>query len=127
MKAFKTLLVTLSVTAAIAAPASSAARPDDQPGPRGPGAVEQAQPSTRPDDRAVHGAGAVATAARVDLRSPDTLDATDAGAVGTVTASTDVFDWNDALIGGLAGIGTALLATGCCLVLMSRRSSGRYA
>jgi hypothetical protein len=134
MTARKTLLVTAALAAAFATPAAYAGGPDDQAGTRGPGAIEQAQSSTLPDDRAVHGAGAAAiesgsgVVGRTDLRSPDTIDI--ASRSGTVTATTTAgsgFDWNDALIGGLAGIGTALLATGCFLVLMSRRNTSRYA
>jgi hypothetical protein len=94
------------VTASAVAAAST--RPDDRAGMRGPGAIDSAPLSQHPDNRA-------------EARGP--------GAITTITAPSAAsgFDWNDAFIGGLAGIGTALLATGCCLLLVSRRSTSRFA
>ena len=153
MKARRTLLTTMALAAAIATPVAYAGGPDDQAGPRGPGAIaaQQSQAPTRPDDRAVRGTGVTASAVaaastrpddRAGMRGPGAIDsaplsqhpdnraeARGPGAITTVTApsASSGFDWNDAFIGGLAGIGTALLATGCCLLLVSRRSTSRFA
>jgi hypothetical protein len=153
MKARTTLLMTMALAAAIATPVAYAGGPDDRAGARGPGgiAAQQLQAPIRPDDRAVRGTGGIGSAEaaavsrpddRSGMRGPGAIDsvqlsqhpdnraeARGPGAITTVTApsASSGFDWNDALIGGLAGVGTALLATGCCFLLVSRRNTSRFA
>jgi hypothetical protein len=89
----------------------AAVRPDDRGGIRGPGAYTSADPSaaSHPDNRAEpRGPGALATTVVVESTSSG-------------------FDWRDALIGGLGGMGTALLLTGCLFLLMSQRNKTRMA
>ncbi|MGI9112043.1 MAG: hypothetical protein ACR2GT_07595 [Gaiellaceae bacterium] len=92
-------------------PQTAAARPDDRGGMRGPGAYRSADLSaaSHPDNRAEpRGAGAFTTAVLVESTSSG-------------------FDWRDALIGGLGGMGTALLLAGCLFLLMSQRNKTRMA
>jgi hypothetical protein len=153
---FRTRLIGMIVlAAAIGAPVAQAQSPDDRPGTRGPGGIAalQAQGPHHPDNRGeARGPGSVGQPAvssavrpddRVGLRGPGSFDSTlpaaathpDNRAVrGTGTVTTIVaqptaagFDWNDALIGGLGGVGTALLLTGCLFLLMSQRNKARVA
>jgi hypothetical protein len=84
-------------------------RPDDRAGARG--AFEGAAGSAvviRPDDRAgAHGPGTPPRAVLV--------------------RSSDGFDWQDAFVGGLGGVGTALLLTGLLFLVASRRTRTRIA
>jgi hypothetical protein len=88
---------------------SSAVRPDDRAGMRG--AFEGTAGSAvvvRPDDRAgVHGPGT----------PPPT----------SLVRSSDGFDWQDAFIGGLGGVGIALLLAGLLFLAASRRTRTRIA
>jgi hypothetical protein len=92
--------------------------------------------SVRPDDRAgLHGAGtygsqleqeaARATAVRPDnragIRGAGELVSSDAQAVATS------FDWQDAFVGGVGGVGITLLLIGLLFVVSSRRSRRRVA
>jgi hypothetical protein len=147
------ILGTVVLAAAIATPVALGG-PDDRADIRGPGAIsaQQAQIATRPDDRdGLRGPGAVVTAQattalhpddRAGARGPGAIDgmpsslhpdnrgeARGPGALTTVVAqpSSSGFDWNDALIGGLAGVATALLFTGCCFMLVGRRNTKRFA
>jgi hypothetical protein len=92
---------------------STATRPDDRAGARGPGAIEQphtVSTSTRPDDRAgTRGPGAI--------EQPTIV----------VTQSSTGFDWGDAFVGALGGIGTALLLTGALFLLLGQRTRTRIA
>ena len=88
-----------------------AVRPDDRGGPRGPGAytTQDFSAASHPDNRAeARGPGAFTTTVVVESTSTG-------------------FDWRDALIGGLGGLGTALLLTGCLFLLMSQRNKTRMA
>jgi hypothetical protein len=88
---------------------SSYVRPDDRAGPRGAfeGTVGTAV-VVRPDDRAgVHGPGT----------PPPT----------SLVRSSDGFDWQDAFVGGLGGVGIALLLTGLLFLVASRRTRTRIA
>jgi len=90
---------------------AAAVRPDDQGGMRGPGAYRSADLSaaSHPDNRAEpRGAGVFTTAVVVESTS-------------------SAFDWRDALIGVLGGLGTALLLAGCLFLLMSQRNKTRLA
>jgi len=87
--------------------ASSGVRPDDRAGLRGVGDVVVSV--SRPDDRAgVRGPGSVPVRA-------------------AVAATTDRFDWVDALVGGAGGIATALLVMGGALLLLTQRNKTRTA
>jgi hypothetical protein len=109
--------------------------PDNRSGARGPGAFApqpQATIAVRPDDRGgVRGPGAYQSADLSATSHPDNR----AGARGpgaftrtvVVEATSTGFDWRDALIGGLGGVGTALLLTGCLFLLMSQRNKTRMA
>jgi len=80
-------------------------------GMRGPGAYRSADLSaaSHPDNRAEpRGAGVFTTAVVVESTS-------------------SAFDWRDALIGVLGGLGTALLLAGCLFLLMSQRNKTRLA
>lgn len=150
------LIGTLVLAAAIAAPVAQAQSPDDRAGLRGPGgiAAQQAQSSSHPDNRVeARGPGAVdaakvSTAIRPDdqagMRGPGSFGSTQQptsshpdnragmrgpGAVTTVVSRPTAtgFDWNDALIGGIGGMGMALLLTGCFFLLMSQRNRARVA
>jgi hypothetical protein len=131
MKVRTKLIGTLVLALGIAAPAAHAERPDDRAGLRGPGAIEAVQTtvSQHPDNRAgLRGPGAAA--APSSSSHPDNrADARGPGAFTTLIArpSSDGFDWGDALIGGLGGVGTALLLTGCFFLLMGQRSRARVA
>jgi uncharacterized iron-regulated membrane protein len=106
-----TALITIVVVAALLSPSALAIRPDDRPGTRGPGALVAQQataPAPRPDDRA-------------GIRGPGTL-------VSEVAQPASAgFDWGDALIGGVGGVGIALLLTGSVFIVASRRSRARIA
>jgi len=150
------LIGTLVLAAAIAAPVAEAQSPDDRAGLRGPGGIAalQAQSSSHPDNRAeARGPGAVDAPAassavrpddRAGMRGPGSVEGTQRPAAathpdnravrgpGTVTTvvsqpSASGFQWDDALIGGLGGVGTALLLTGCFFLLMSQRNKARVA
>jgi hypothetical protein len=124
MKARNTLIGTLVVVIAVLIPATAAAkpiidrtnyqpqqvRPDDRAGTRG--AFEGTAGSTivvvRPDDRAgIHGPGT----------PPPT----------SLVRSSDGFDWHDAFVGGLGGLGIALLLAGLLFLAASRRTRTRLA
>ena len=111
-------------------------RPDDRPGPRGPGALastDAAQRATRPDDRAgARGPGAVASAgaAQRATRPDDRAGARGPGAIspGTstiVVRSANTFDWGDAAIGVVSGMGFALLLGGLAVLTVVTRTKTR--
>ena len=91
---------------------SSVVRPDDRAGPRGPGAFAStyaAQPAMRPDDKAgTRGPGAV---------SP--------GTATIVVRSANTFDWGDAAIGVVSGMGFALLLVGVAVLTAVTRTKTR--
>jgi len=101
--------VTGAVTAAIT---SNAVRPDDRAGARGPGAYSPAVQTTgagsHPDNRA-------------ESRGPGSIDSV------VVVSSSTGFDWGDAMIGSLGGLGAALLLTGGFFLLASQRNKTRLA
>ncbi len=115
---------------------SSVVRPDDRAGPRGPGALvstDAAQRATRPDDRAgARGPGAVASAgaAQRATRPDDRAGARGPGAIspGTssiVVRSANTFDWGDAAIGVVSGMGFALLLGGLAVLTVVTRTKTR--
>jgi hypothetical protein len=152
----RTVLVPLLVlVAASLAPPALAGRPDDRAGARDPGAIGgQLSSSVRPDGRAgaraagVYEAAELATAVRPDDRGgargpgtvgslqlslparPDDRDGVRGpGALTTVVVqpASTAFDWGDALIGSLGGIGMALMLTGVLFLVMGRRRKARIA
>ena len=155
MKARKNLIATVVLGAALFVPVAQAQSPDDQAGPRGPGGIAALQAQTgasnHPDNRALRGAGIVVAtntnaAVRPDDRAgargpgaypegrplhPDNrADARGPGAIDTVVVQkTDSsgFDWGDAMIGSLGGLGFALLLTGGFFLLASQRTKTRVA
>jgi hypothetical protein len=115
---------------------SSVVRPDDRAGARGPGALasaDAAQRATRPDDRAgARGPGAVASAGATQpaTRPDDRAGARGPGAVspGTstiVVRSVNTFDWGDAAIGVVSGMGFALLLAGLAVLTVVTRTKTR--
>ena len=79
----------------------------------------------RPDDRAMHGPGAIAVAVtqrdnvvRPDDRADRRLTSV---AVAAQPAATEGFDWADAGVGALATFGLVLLAGGVGAVALRRR------
>ena len=147
------LIGTIVVGAALLAPVAQGSV-DDRAGVRGPGGIAalQSAAANHPDNRTVRGAGGIAALqtpaashpdSRVDARGPgavgspgnvaafhpDNRAVRGPGAVSTVVVqpSSTGFDWGDALIGGIGGLGAALLLTGCLFLLMSQRSKTRLA
>jgi hypothetical protein len=151
------LIGTIALGAALFAPVAQAQSPDDRAGLRGPGgiaATQAAATSSHPDNRAVRGPGAVASSSsqtairpddRAGLRGPgahsstavaaashpdNRAEARGPGSLGTVVvlqASSSGFDWGDAMIGSLGGVGAALLLTGCFFLLTGQRNKTRLA
>ena len=130
----------LVAAAALLAPVAQAQRPDDQGDARGPGAIAQVQSeaqsstSVRPDDRAgVRGPGAFDTSTiSSPTRPDDRAEPRGPGAIEQPTvvvtqSSATGFDWSDAFVGALGGIGTALLLTGALFLLLSQRTRARVA
>lgn len=132
MKARITLIATLVVAAAVLAPAALAARPDDRAGALGAGSIAADQSShVRPDDRAGVRAGFESAATGSDAARPD--DRGGARGPGTpsdtpaVHTTSTGFDWSDALIGALTGVGIALVLMGTLLLVTSRRARTKIA
>jgi len=151
------LIGTLAATLALAVPTASSGAPDDDADARGPGAIAAAQTTLQhPDNRAgVRGAGSIGASAgspeavrpddRAGLRGPaagsmaktsatvahpDNREAARGPGVFTTvvaTRSADDFDWSDAMIGSLGGVGAALLLTGAFLLFTSQRGRTRVA
>jgi hypothetical protein len=141
--------------ALLVAPVAQAQSPDDRAGMRGPGAFAQTKTSSHPDNRSdARGPGAIATQPTTSIRPDDRAGMRGPGGLTTDTTSnvsshpdnrdgvrgpgafsttlvaqptSDGFDWGDALIGGLGGVGFALLLTGCAFLLTSQRSKARLA
>ena len=150
------LIGTIALGAALLVPVAQAESPDDRAGLRGPGgiaALQEAPTSNHPDNRAVRGPGAAtAVDSQIAMRPDDRAGVRGPGAYGpvelsgtshpdnragtrgpgsvetvVVTSASTGFDWGDAMIGGLGGVGTALLLTGCFFLLASQRSKARLA
>jgi hypothetical protein len=111
----------------------SIVRPDDRSGPHGPGAFASstaAEPAMRPDDRAgPRGPGAVASggAAEPAGRPDDRAGPRGPGALPKETStivvgSANTFDWGDATIGALSGMGLALLLVVVALLTIVPRT-----
>jgi hypothetical protein len=91
---------------------STSVRPDDRNGPRGPGAFASttaAEPAVRPDDKpGPRGPGAVPGATSTIIVGP-----------------ANTFDWGDAAIGAVSGMGLALLLAGLALLTVVPRTRTR--
>jgi hypothetical protein len=134
MNARTKLIGTIALGAALLVPVAHAERPDDQPGLRGPGGIAalQTAASNHPDNRAEsRGPGAYSSPALSPVSHPDNR----AGARGpgareptvVLTSTSSGFDWSDALIGGVGGMGAALLLTGFLFLFLSQRNRARVA
>jgi hypothetical protein len=91
---------------------SSIVRPDDRTGPRGPGALASsaaAESPVRPDDRP-------------GPRGPGALPG---GTSTIVVGPANTFDWGDAAIGALSGMGLALLLLGLAVLTIGSRTKTR--
>ena len=128
MKNCKALILTVVLVAATLAPDALAQRLQHAYGSNASVAAVQQSDSIRPDDRAgFRGTGRPQQAPvihaddRAGLRGPGTPSPT------IVKASSTGFDWGDALIGGLGGVGTAMALMGLLFLLASRRSRARMA
>ena len=155
MNARTKLIGTVAIGAALLAPVAQAQSPDDRAGLRGPGGIAAQQASgasNHPDNRAVRGTAATPTNLavrpddlagtrgpgahspavpttsasshpdnRADVRGPGSVDSV------VVVSSSSGFDWGDALIGSVGGVGAALLLTGCFLLLAGQRNKARLA
>jgi hypothetical protein len=151
------LIGTIAVGAALLVPVAQAQSPDDRAGLRGPGGIAAQQgdgASSHPDNRAVRGTGIAAPTTNLAVRpddragtrgpgvySPSALttgaishpdnraDSRGPGAVDrvVVVSTSSDFNWGDAMIGSLGGVGAALLLMGCFFVLASQRDKTRLA
>jgi len=99
------------VLVASAAAADSSIRPDDR-AVHGPGAVavSSASGSVRPDDRATHGPGSVTEMTPTAVQAPAGVR----------------FDWIDAGIGAVGVIGLGLLTMGAAALVLRRRRSAAF-
>jgi hypothetical protein len=127
VKARNTLIGMLVVLIAALVPTTAAAKPDIRPGVV---AATHESSSIRPDDRAgtrgaFEGTAGSSVAVRPDDRAgvhgPGTPPPT------SLVRSSDGFDWRDAFLGGLGGVGIALLLTGLLFLVASRRTRTRLA
>jgi hypothetical protein len=156
MKARTQLIATVVVGATLFVPVAQAQSPDDQAGLRGPGGIAALQPQigavAHPDNRALRGSAVTAAPSKIAVRPDDRAGARGPGATGSVTTNGAIghpdnrsesrgpgaletvvvvqrtgFDWGDAMIGSLGGVGAALLLTGCFFLLAGQRNRARLA
>jgi hypothetical protein len=157
MNARTKLIGTVALGAALLVPVAQAQSPDDRGGLRGPGGIAAQQSdaaSSHPDNRAVRGTGVAAESTNVAVRPDDRAGARGPGAHDTGTPATGAiahpdnraesrgpgsidsvvvvsssgrFDWADAMIGSLGGIGFVLLLMGGIFLLTSQRNKTRLA
>jgi hypothetical protein len=122
------LIATMAAGIATLAPPAAAASPHDLP--LGTGATASQSSHVRPDDRAgargaiegiVRGSVAVRPDDRAGLHGPGTPPPT------SLVRSSDGFDWQDAFVGGLGGVGIALLLAGLLFLAAGRRTRTRIA
>jgi len=99
------------VLVASAAAADSSIRPDDR-AVHGPGAitVSSGSDSARPDDRATHGPGSVTEMTPTEVQAP----------------AASRFDWIDASIGAVSVVGLGLLGLGAAALLLRRRRTAAF-
>jgi hypothetical protein len=155
MNARTKLIGTIAVGAALLAPVAQAQSPDYRAGLRGPGGIAAQQAggaSSHPDNRAVRGTGVAVPTTNLAVRPDDRAGTRGPGALAAATLVTGAishpdnraeprgpgsvdrvvvlsgssrFDWADASIGSLGGIGFALLLMGCVYLLASQRNKTR--
>ena len=114
MNARTKLIGTIVLGAALLVPVAHAQSPDDSGDLRGPGAIAVLQ--------------VAATSTQIRPDAADTLSPGEWQKVrGTVVVqpASSGFDWGDALIGGVGGVGVALLLTGGFFLVASQRSKAR--
>jgi hypothetical protein len=149
------LIGTVVLGAALLVPVAQAQSPDDRAGLRGPGGITAQQAggaSNHPDNRTVRGTGVAAPSTKVAVRPDDRAGARGPGAYATMTtgaishpdnradargpgsldsvvvvSSSSRFDWADAMIGSIGGIGFVLLVMGGVFLLTSQRNKTRLA
>jgi hypothetical protein len=151
------LIGTIVLGAALLVPVAQAQSPDDRAGLRGPGGIAAQQAggaSNHPDNRTVRGTGVAAPSTKVAVRPDDRAGARGPGAYAPATLTTGAishpdnradargpgsldsvvvvssssrFDWADAMIGSIGGIGFVLLVMGCVFLLTSQRNKTRLA
>ena len=141
MKARTTLIATLAAGIAALAPAMASAshylpqgedstptqqvRPDDRAGARGIEFITRGATGVRPDDRAgARGNTVLAPETAASTRPDDRAGYRGPSAPITVSVAhvSNGFDWRDAFIGGISGIGIALLLMGGLFLVTSRRT-----
>ena len=157
MNARTKLIGTVAIGAALFVPAAQAQSPDDRAGLRGPGGIAAQQAggaSNHPDNRAVRGTAVATTTTNLAVRPDDRAEIRGPGAYSPAALTTGAvshpdnraesrgpgsvdsvvvvsdssgFDWSDALIGSLGGVGVALLLTGCFFLLAGQRNKTRVA
>jgi hypothetical protein len=123
------LIATVAAGIAALAPTMAAASPHDLP--LGTGATtSQRSTHVRPDDRAgLRGAFEGTVGSSVAVRPDDRAGLHGPGTPppSSLVRSSDGFDWQDAFVGGLGGVGIALLLTGLLFLVTSRRTRTRIA
>ncbi len=157
MNARTKLIGTIAVGAALFVPVAQAQSPDDRGGLRGPGGIAAQQAggaANHPDNRAVRGTGVAVPTTNVAVRPDDRAGTRGPGAYAPATLTTGAishpdnrteargpgsidrvvvvssssrFDWADAMIGSLGGVGFVLLLMGCVFLLTSQRNKTRLA
>jgi hypothetical protein len=134
MNARTKLIGTVALGAALFVPLAQAQSPDDRAVPRGPGGIAAQQAdgaANHPDSRAVHGSGvAVVTSTNTGVSPDDRPGPRGPGSIDTVVvqkSDSSGFDWGDATIGSLGGVGFALLLAGGFFLLASQRNKTRVA
>ena len=157
MNARTKLIGTVALGAALFVPVAQAQSPDDRAGLRGPGGISAQQAGeapSHPDNRAVRGTAVATPAEAITVRPDDRAGTRGPGAHAPATltsgatshpdnrsesrgpgsvdrvvvvSSSSGFDWDDAMIGSLGGVGAALLLTGCFFLVSSQRNKTRLA
>ena len=113
--------------------AEGSTRPDDR-ATHGPGAIgsEGQATSVRPDDRATHGPGLFATDTVTEAVRPDDRAWRGVGPAPTIEPTesplvqVDGFDWADAGIGALGAFGLGLLLAGASLLAVRRQRATAF-
>ena len=113
--------------------AEGSTRPDDR-ATHGPGAIGVVATATavRPDDRATHGPGVFATDTATQVVRPDDRAWRGVGPAPTIEPTesplvhVDGFDWADAGIGALGALGLGLLLVGASLLAIRRQRATAF-
>ena len=129
------LVGTIAVGAALLVPVAHAQSPDDRAGLRGPGAIAAQQVGNsagHPDNRDVRGAAVAIVStptAGASLHPDNNARRRGPATVGraVIVSRSSGFDWGDAMVGSVGGVGAALLLTGGFFLLASQRNKARAA